>query len=321
MLNQQRAFGAQSTTSEVLAGIDLTGRLAVVTGASGGLGEETARALAAAGARVVIAARSRVKVESAMARIRASNPAAGLEFEELELDSLESVRACARRILGHHQAIHVLINNAGVMACPLERTRDGFELQLASNHLGHFLLAGLLLPALLRAAPSRVVALSSIGHRVCGVDLADLNFERRPYNPWSAYGQSKTANILFAVEFERRFGARGVHAHAVHPGAIPTDLNRHLSQEELAAVDAHSPGGKLPRKSIAQGAATAVYAATAPELEGRGGLYLEDCHVAEINDSRGSSQGVKTYALDVETARALWGASEQLVGERFGTEQ
>lgn len=316
-MSKDRVFGMHSTAAEVLQGLDLSGKVAVVTGASGGIGEETARALAAQGAHVVLTARNPAKGEAALERIRAATGSDKLELEELELTSLASVRECARRLLERHPALHLLINNAGVMACPLERTAEGFELQLASNHIGHFLLAGLLLPALRRGAPSRVVALSSIGHRVCPVDLEDLNFERRPYNPWIAYGQSKTANVLFAVEFDRRFGREGVHGYAVHPGAIPTDLNRYLSAEDLAAVDAHTPGGKLLRKSVAAGAATTVYAASAPELEGRGGVYLEDCHVAGVDDSKGSNEGVKSYALDAEAARALWAASEAMVGERF----
>jgi len=316
-MSKDRVFGVRSTAAEVLEGLDLTGKVAVVTGASGGLGEETARALVAHGAHVVLAARDPAKAKAAMERIRASTGRDELEIETLELASLASVRACARRVLDRHAALHLLINNAGVMACPLQRTAEGFELQLASNHIGHFLLTGLLLPALRRGAPSRVVALSSIGHRVCPVDLEDLHFERRPYNPWVAYGQSKTANILFAVEFDRRFGREGVRGYAVHPGAIPTDLNRHLSSEELAAVEAHTPGGQLIRKSVAAGAATTVYAASAPELDGRGGVYLEDCHLAEVDDSKGSNQGVKSYALDVDVARALWAASEAMVGERF----
>ncbi|MCG3171235.1 MAG: hypothetical protein CALGDGBN_02835 [Pseudomonadales bacterium] len=317
-MSGNRCFGAGSTTGEVLQGIDLRGRVAVVTGASGGIGEETARALAAAGARVVVAARNEQKASAALARIRAATGSEALEFERLDLASLASVRACAARLLQRHPAIHLLINNAGIMACPLERTAEGFEMQLASNHLGHFLLSGLVLPALRRAAPSRVVALSSIGHRVCGVQLDDLNFERRAYNAWVAYGQSKTANVLFAVEFDRRFGPEGVRAYAVHPGAIPTELDRHLDATELAAVDAHSPGGKLQRKTVAAGAATTVYAATAPELAERGGCYLEDCHVAAINDARSSAEGVKSYALDGALALGLWAASEAMVGERFG---
>lgn len=315
-----RRFDAQSTASEVLEGIDLTGKVAVVTGASGGLGEETARALAAHGARVVFTARDPKKGEASLRRIRESTSSDRLELEALELASLESVRACAGRLLARHAAIHLLINNAGVMARPLARTAEGYEMQLASNHIGHFLLAGLLLPALRRGAPSRVVALSSVGHRVSPLNFEDPNFERRPYNPWIAYGQSKTANILFAVEFERRFGREGMHAYALHPGAINTDLNRHLSAEEVAAVAARLPPEKRRLKTVASGAATTVYAATTPDLEGRGGVYLEDCHIADIDDSKGANEGVKSYALDPAAALQLWKVSEKMVGERFGTE-
>lgn len=316
-----RRFGADSTTSEVLEGIDLTGKLAVVTGASGGLGEETVRALAAQGARVVLTARDLTKAEGAIRRIREATGSDRLELEALELSSLASVRACAKRLLERHPELHLLINNAGVMACPLSRTAEGFELQLASNHIGHFLLSGLLLPALRRAAPSRVVAVSSVGHRVSPMVFEDLHFERRPYNRWVAYGQSKTANVLFAVEFERCFGREGVHAYALHPGAIPTDLNRHLSAEEVAEVEGRLPPEKRRLKTVTSGAATTVYAATAPEIEGHGGVYLEDCRIAAVNDAKGSNEGVKSYALDPQAARRLWAASEQMVGERFGTEQ
>lgn len=312
-----RRFGAHSTTTEVLAGIDLRGKVAVVTGASGGLGQETARALAAHGCRVVLTARDLAKGNAAAQAIRASTGNQQVEVEELELGWLASVRACARRVLARHSAVHVLVNNAGVMACPFATTEDGFELHFGSNHLGHFLLAGLLLPALRRGAPSRVVSVSSIGHRVAPVVFEDLHFEKRPYNPWVAYGQSKTANVLFAVEFDRRFGPLGVHAYAVHPGAIATELNRHLTAEDLAAVERHTPGGKLQTKSVAAGAATAVYAASAPELDGRGGLYLEDCHVAEVNDAKAANEGVKAYAVDPALAQRLWRISEDLVRDRF----
>lgn len=311
-------FGAQSTTSDVLAGMDLGGKVALVTGASGGLGAETARAFAAHGAHVVLAARNVEKAHAVARAIRASTGSDRLDVEELELASLASVRACARRVLASHPALHILVNNAGVMACPLARTPEGFELHLASNHIGHFLLTGLLLPALRRGAPSRVVCLSSIGHRVTPVALDDLHFERRPYNPWIAYGQSKTANVLFAVELERRFGSAGVHAFAVHPGGIETELNRHLTPEDLEAVVRHTPGENLSMKTVAQGAATSVYAATAPELDAYGGSYLEDCHVARVNDARASNEGVKSYAVDPGIARALWIATEEMIGERFG---
>ena len=312
-----RRFGAHSTTADVLAGIDLRGKVAVVTGASGGLGQETARAFAAHGCRVVLTARDLVKGDAAAQSIRASTGNAQVEVEDLELGSLASVRACAQRLLARYPALHILVNNAGVMACPFATTEDGFEFHFGSNHLGHFLLAGLLLPALRRGAPSRVVSVSSIGHRVAPIVFEDLHFARRPYNPWLAYGQSKTANVLFAVEFNRRFGPAGVHAYAVHPGAIPTELNRHLSAEDLAAVERHTPGGKLETKSVAAGAATAVYAATAPELEGQGGVYLEDCHVAEVSDAKAANEGVKFYAVDPVLAQRLWHISEELVGEHF----
>lgn len=312
-----RRLGAHSTTAEVLAGIDLRGKVAVVTGASGGLGEETARAFAAHGARVVLTVRNLEKGNTVARAIRASTGNEQVEVEELELGSVASVRACAQRLLARHTALHILVNNAGVMACPFARTDDGFELHFGSNHLGHFLLAGLLLPALRRGAPSRVVSVSSIGHRVSRIVFEDLNFKKRTYNPWLAYGQSKTANVLFAVEFDRRFGPLGVHAYAVHPGSIPTELDRHLTAEDLAAIERHTPGEKTEAKSVAAGAATAVYAATAPELEGQGGVYLEDCHVAEVSDAKAANEGVKSYAVDPAVARQLWSVSEELVGERF----
>jgi NAD(P)-dependent dehydrogenase (short-subunit alcohol dehydrogenase family) len=315
-----RRFGAHSTTTEVLAGIDLRGKVAVVTGASGGLGQETARAFAAHGARVVLTARNREKGNAVARATRASTRNEQVEVEELELGSLASVRACAQRLLARHPALHILVNNAGVMACPFAKTEDGFELHFGSNHLGHFLLAGLLLPALRRGAPSRVVSVSSIGHRVSRIVFEDLNFEKRTYNPWLAYGQSKTANVLFAVEFDRRFGPLGVHAYAVHPGSIPTELDRHLIAEDLAAIERHTPGGVTEAKSVAAGAATAVYAATAPELEGQGGVYLEDCHVAEVSDAKAAHEGVKSYAVAPALAQRLWRTSEELVGEHFAGE-
>jgi NAD(P)-dependent dehydrogenase (short-subunit alcohol dehydrogenase family) len=276
-------FGHDTTTDQVLDGIDLAGKLALVTGASGGLGAETARALASKGAHVVIAA---------------------------------SIRAFAERFLARHDALHILVNNAGVMACPEAKTRDGFELQLGTNHLGHFLLTGLLAPALLRGAPARVVALSSRGHQQSALRFHDLAFEQEPYDKWLAYGQSKTANVLFAVELERRLGGRGVHAYAVHPGVIPTDLSRHMGSEDFQHIRQRS-GGSLKLKTVASGAATSVYAATAPELEGRGGLYLEDCHVAEVNDDPEAREGVRSYAVDPEAAKRLWTLSEELVGQGF----
>jgi len=310
-------FGHDTTTDEVLEGIDLDGKRVLVTGGSGGLGAETARALASRGARVVLTARDLAKGEAAAKAIRESTGNQDIEVEDLELASLESVRAFAERFLARHDALHVLVNNAGVMACPFARTQDGFELQFGTNHLGHFLLAGLLAPALLRGAPARVVSLSSRGHQQSPVVFDDVTFERRPYDKWAAYGQSKTANVLLAVELERRLGARGVHAYAVHPGVILTELSRHMEPEDYDHIRKRAPGGKLQLKTVEAGAATSVYAATAPELEGRGGLYLEDCHVAQVNDAEGAGEGVRSYALDPDAARRLWSVSEELVGRSF----
>ena len=310
-------FGHDTTPTEVLEGIDLDGKLALVTGASGGLGAETARALASKGARVVITARDVAKGEGVAEGIRASAGNDGIEVEELDLGSLASVRAFADRFLAHHDALQILVNNAGVMACPFRKTTEGFELQFGTNHLGHFLMTGLIAPSLLRGAPARVVSVSSRGHRMSPVVFDDIHFERRPYDKWSAYGQSKTANILLAVELERRFGSRGVHANAMHPGTIATDLARHMERDDFELVRKRQPGGRMRLKSIGAGAATSVYTATAPELEGRGGLYLEDCGVAEVDDAEDAAGGVRSYAVDPDAAKRLWSASEEMVGQSF----
>ena len=308
-------FGPTTTTEETLDGIDLSGRIALVTGGSSGLGQETARALAAHGAEVILTARDAPKGEAVMHGIRAATGNDRVSLESLELGSLASVRAFADRVLARHQRLDLLINNAGVMACPFAKTTDGFELQFGSNHLGHFLATCLLVPALLRGKSARIVCLSSRGHHIAPVDFDDVQFERRPYNNWQSYGQAKTANALFAVGLERRLGARGVHALAVHPGAIVTELGRHLQPEDIQFLQSRSKGMQF--KSVEQGAATSVFAATAPELEGRGGVYLEDCHVAAINDAPDALEGVKSYALDAGNAERLWELSERLVGQTF----
>ena len=310
-----RDLDASSTTDDVLAGHDLSGRRIVVTGASTGLGEETARALAAHGASVTLAVRDLARGRAAADRIRGSVDHADLEVSELELGSLASVRAFADDFLSRNSSIDALINNAGVMACPQATTVDGFEMQFGTNHLGHFLLSVLLAPALVTGAPSRLVSLSSYGHTSADVDLDDWNFERTPYEPFIAYGRAKTANALFAVGFQRRYGDRGVQAFSVHPGGIHTELGRHMSAQTRAAIAERA--GKIAGfdwKSIPQGAATSVWAATAPELDGHGGAYLEDCHIAEVTDDRRRSDGVRPYALDVTRADALWELSERLVG-------
>jgi NAD(P)-dependent dehydrogenase (short-subunit alcohol dehydrogenase family) len=318
-------FGAMSTTNEVLAGVGLSGKRVLVTGVSAGLGVETARALAAHGAQVVGAARDLAKAERATAEVRAqARNGGGLELVELDLASLGSVRACAAALLADGRPFDVVIANAGVMRTPFGRTSDGFETQFGTNHLGHFVLVNRI--ATLLAPGGRLVNLSSSGHRYSDVDLDDPNFERTPYDPMIAYGRSKTANILFAVEFDRRHKARGVRAAALHPGGILTELDRHMQPGELRAtvdrINAElAAEGRPPFrfKTIPQGAATSVWAAFVAPAEEVGGRYCEDCHVSQVTEGLISpvSPGVRPYALDPEHARRLWTRSEDLVGEHF----
>ena len=310
------AFHAESTTDDVLEGIDLTGKRIVVTGASAGLGLETTRALAARGASVTMAVRDLAKGTAARDEVLVAVPGADLELRALDLADLASVRAFATGFLADHPQVHVLIANAGVMACPQGTTTDGFETQLGTNHLGHFLLIQLLTPALVAAGGARVVLLSSAGHRFGPVDLDDPWFERRPYDAWEAYGQAKTANVLCAVELDRRLADQGVRAFAVHPGGIQTELGRHLTDETLGVLMERLAAAPTPTvwKTVPQGAATTVWAATTPDLEGRGGLYLEDCHVAQVTDDPDAREGVRAYAMDPHQAAALWAWSEEQVG-------
>ncbi len=317
-----RAFGAETTTDEVLAGIDLRGRVALVTGASGGLGAETARALASAGAAVTLTARDAAKGEAIASDIRESTGNDAVDVGELHLEQPESVRAFVDAWRADRDRLHILVNNAGVMACPLARTAEGWEMQFATNHLGHFLLALLLAPALQSAGAAdgdhaRVVSVSSAGHRMSPVVFDDVHFERRPYDKWSSYGQSKTANVLFAFELDRRLALRGVRANALHPGAILTDLGRHMARSDLDELQARNQGRRLQFKSVPAGAATSVWAASAPELEGRGGLYLEDCGVAGPKADPGAQYGYEAYARDPAAARALWDLSEETLGVRM----
>lgn len=310
-------FAHNTTTNEVLAGIDLTGKVALVTGGSSGLGVETARAFAREGAEVVITARKMAKAEGVIEAIKASTGNRLVSAMELELGSFRSIRAFAERFLAKYDTLHILVNNAGVMACPFAKTEDGFEMQFGTNHLSHFLLTGLITPALLRGAPSRIVVLSSSAHQASPIVFEDINYEQRPYNKWTSYGQSKTANILHAVELERRLGAQGVHAYAVHPGSIQTKLSRHMVRADWNMIMSRVASGALRFKTVAAGAATSVYAATAPELEGRGGFYLYDCQIAEVNDDQTVSGGVRSYAIDPNAAQQLWTISEEMVGQVF----
>lgn len=311
------AFNAESTTDQVIEGISLSGDIALVTGASSGLGVETARALAAAGAEVVMLARDEARLAAAADTLRQGNPAATFHTHLVDLASLDSVRSAASDLLESYPTIQLLINNAGVMACPLMRTADGFEMQFGTNHVGHFLLTCLLQPSLLAGAPGRVVNLSSGGHKFANFNFEDPNYTSREYDKWQAYGESKTANVLFTVGLDARLKDSDVRALAVHPGVILTDLGRHMDEADLKALGERAPGdGELTFKSLEQGAATSTWAATSPDLEGLGGIYLEDCQVAEPA-TPGSSNGVEAYALDAAAAERLWSLSEELVGERF----
>lgn len=293
-----------TTADEVLAGCDLSGTRALVTGASAGLGEETCRALAARGAEIVMAVRDPARGAAAIDRIRAAVPGARLELCEVDLASLAGVRVAVDQ-LATGAGFDLLVANAGIMACPPARTVDGWEVQFGTNHLGH---AALLVPLADRLPEGgRVVILSSAGHRFGDVDLEDPNFVRTPYDPWVAYGRSKTANALFAVALDRHLAARGAHAWSVHPGMIVTELGRHLTDESIGALMAAMPEGESPKwKSVAQGAATTCWAATAPELVAHGGAYLEDCSVAEVQSDPVARRGVRPYAIDPDRAAALW---------------
>jgi len=315
-------FNASSTTNDVIAGISLADRVAVVTGTSAGLGIETARVLAAAGARVVLVARNREKLEPVVQSLRAQLPRAQFDTALMDLSDLDSVRAAAADIAARFPRINLLINNAGVMACPFGRTAQGFEMQFGTNHLGHFLFTGLLAQAVRAGAAasaqdSRVICLSSAAHRFGEVDFDDPNFEHRDYEKWAAYGQSKTANALFAVGLDARLKGEGVRAFSVHPGVIMTELSRYMAPEEWESLKAsRPPGDEMTFKSIEQGAATSVWGATSPQLQGLGGLYLEDCHIAEAS-TPGKSGGVAAYASDPALADRLWTLSEKLVGQSF----
>jgi NAD(P)-dependent dehydrogenase (short-subunit alcohol dehydrogenase family) len=321
-------FGAKSTTEDVLAGVDLKGKRILVTGVSAGLGVETARALVAHGADVVGAARDLEKAKRATSEVSKTAAESGASFEVVELDlaSLKSVRAAADKLVDDGRLFDVIIANAGVMATPIAKTEDGFETQFGTNHLGHFVFVNRI--AKLIKVGGRLVNLSSSGHRFSNVDLNDPNFETTSYEPFVAYGRSKTANILFAVEFDRRHRDRSVRATAVHPGGIATELARHMPDGAIEAwvqqiQEQRAAAGEPPFefKSIPQGAATSVWASVVASTEEVGGKYCEDCQVGELisADSQVStiSKGVRGYALDPENAKALWKKSEEMVGEIF----
>lgn len=293
------------TALDIVTGVDLTGRTCVITGASSGLGRESARALAVTGARVILAARNAAELAATEEWVRAEVPGAQLSSVHLDLTSPRSIADAASVIADLTPAVHVLMNNAGVMFTPFGRTEAGFELQFGTNHLGHFEFTRRLFPALLAADGARVVNLSSEGHRMADLDLEDPNWERRDYDKFAAYGASKTANVLHAVELDRRFRDSGVRAVAVHPGIVATSLARHMTDADFDRLTGGARGGRDFRTMFTtpdHGAATQVWAAVSPDLDGRGALYLSDCAV----------HAAAPYAVDEERALALWDLSERL---------
>jgi len=321
-------FGAKSTTDEVLADVDLKGKRVLVTGVSAGLGIETTRALVAHGVDVVGAARDLKKAEGATAEVRAAAAKSGGSFSLVELDlaDLKSVRAAADALVAKGDKFDVVIANAGVMATPQWKTADGFDMQFGTNHLGHFVFVNRI--ASLIKDGGRFVSVASSGHRFSNVDLNDPNFETTPYDPFVAYGRSKTANILFAVEFDRRHKVRGVRGVALHPGGIYTELARHMDPAAMQGfVDninktlAEQGHGPFEFKSVPQGAATQVWAGLVAPADEVGGQYCENCHVGHVVADdvviTPVSEGVRGYALDAANAAALWKKSEEMVGETF----
>ena len=310
-------FNKDTTAEEALGSIDLTGKLAVITGGSTGIGKETARVLAKAGADIFIGARDVEKLETARNELAANAPG---KIYSARLDLMEpaSANEFADAVLELNRPIDLLINNAGVMATPLKRNSLGMEMQYATNYVGHAIITSRLAPALVKAGESRLVSLSSLGHQFSPPVLDDLNFNQREYDKFASYGQSKTGNILLAVKVAKELGDKGVTALAVHPGMIETELTRYMSQEELEAATVKTiegSGQDIPIKTIPQGAATTVWAATAPEFKGKGPLYLEDCRVARIVEEPNMTDGVLPYALDEELAEALWQKTEELLGQ------
>ncbi|CAM4462766.1 NAD(P)-dependent dehydrogenase (short-subunit alcohol dehydrogenase family) [Paenibacillus endophyticus] len=322
-------YGASSTAEDVIRGINLSGKIAIVTGGYSGLGLETVRVLRSAGAKVIVPTRDRNKAAAALADID------GIEIEGMDLLDPASIDAFAEKFLASGQPLHILVNSAGIMASPLTRDSRGYESQFATNHLGHFQLVARLWPALCKANGARVVSVSSWGHHFSPVVFDDPNYERRNYDRWGAYGQAKTANILFALELDKRGHADGVRAFSLHPGSIVgTGLEKHLSNEELRAAGVIDENGQpvldptKNLKTVGQGAATSVWCATSPQLNNRGGIYCENCDIAPLgqdaesefhldNNSTLTDSGVMPYAVDPDAAERLWRLSEQLIGLTF----
>lgn len=327
-----RKFNNKSTTDDVLAGIDLTGKRVLVTGGASGLGAETVRAMAAHGAEVIIAARNKDMAEKVrsdvLAAIGAANTSDQIAILELELGSLKQIASAVDNFGKTYDRLDLLINNAGIMACPHGYTEDGFEMQFGTNHIGHFYFTNLMVPYMLKAAPARIVCLSSLAHRMSPVLFDDIHFKTQAYDPWVSYGQSKTANALYALALNERLGKHNIEVFSVHPGIIHTRLARHMSREEIDALvkatlerqesDPDPDPNHGGVKTVAQGAATSCYAATAPELAGKGGVYLEDCQIAQATDPDSpKGYGVRPWAYDPEAAERLWAMSEEMLGRKF----
>ena len=308
-------FGYRSTARQVVDGIDLAGRRIVVTGGYSGIGTETVRALAGAGAKVIVGARRPEQAHEVL-----DGMAGDIAILPLDLLDPASIDAFAESVAAEHETIDILINNAAIMASPLMRDARGYEMQFATNHLGHFQLTARLWPLLVAGGGARVVALSSIGHRLHGLDLDDPNFERRDYDKWLAYGQAKSANALFALHLDKLGEAKGVRAFAVHPGGIATPLQRHLTMEEQRAMGWYDEEGNVHEafKSTEEGAATSVWCALSPLLEGKGGVYCEDCEVAiAANPENPRAGGYWPHIRDEELAKDLWAKSEEMTGVSF----
>jgi NAD(P)-dependent dehydrogenase (short-subunit alcohol dehydrogenase family) len=305
-------FSAQTTAREVIGKRDLRRLTAIVTGGHAGLGLETTRVLSGAGATVVVGARSLDKARANLAGTER------VEIEPLDLIDPASVDAFAEKFLASGRPLHILVNNAGIMATPLERDRRGFESQLATNHLGPFQLTARLWPALRKAGGARVVSVSSRGHAFGGVDFDDPHFERRAYDKWKAYGQSKTANVLFALALDARGEAHRVRAFSLHPGAIHTELARSLSEGEMRALLSSPRIATTTFKTVEQGAATSVWCATSPQLEGLGGVYCEDADIAKaVGADFDGTYGVRPWAIEPGFAEQLWKKSEAWTGVPF----
>lgn len=314
-------FGYRTTAAEVVAGVDLSSKRAIVTGGYSGIGLETVRALAGAGATVTMAVRDLDRGEATAEALNAQFDEPRIDAAVLDLASLASVRGFAQSYLQKsaqqgHSALHILVNNAAVMACPFQRTVDGFEAQFGTNHVGHFCLFQQLLPALQAAQGARVVCLSSTGHFRSPVMFEDIGFNNRDYDPWAGYGQAKTANALMAVGIQSRYKKEGIEAFAVHPGGIMTTLQRHMTAEEITQRGWVDAEGNINErfKTAEQGASTSTWAATSASLAGRGGRYLEDCSEAKVlAEMSADFTGVMNYAVDAELADRLWRVTEEMI--------